>query len=34
MNELECTDCGKTFDIVLADEQNWEYCPCCGESLL
>lgn len=31
---LECTDCDAEFSLVLADEQNWEYCPCCGETFL
>ena len=34
MNELECIKCGVIFDLVIADQQNWEYCPCCGECFL
>ena len=31
---LICTACNNSFSMLQADEQNWEYCPCCGESLL
>lgn len=31
---LICLACNAEFSMVQADEQNWEYCLCCGETFL
>ena len=31
---IECTNCDSEFSLEQADNQNWEYCPCCGETFL
>lgn len=31
MGKLICTACNSEFSLQQADDQNWEYCPKCGE---
>lgn len=30
---IECTGCGYDFNLVNSIPEEWEHCPCCGESL-
>lgn len=29
--KLECSKCESVFNLEIADSQNWEYCPVCGD---
>ena len=31
---IVCTQCDAQFLLSQAEDENWEYCPCCGETYL
>lgn len=31
---IVCTECNAQFLFEQAENENWEYCPCCGETYL